>query len=357
MYRSFLFIPVITMLGFIYSFKKSTLFNGMDVKATAFNGRAPSIISDDINVYMVFALGDSILFCSSYDKGKSFSAPAVVTVLPELGLGGGRGPQIVSSKAQLIVAAADSKGNIYTFVKKKTVAGWKKGGRINDVADVAKEQFVSLASNNQGEVYAVWLDLRGDKKNKIMGASSRDAGSTWSKNKIIYRSPEGTVCECCKPSVKMKNQLVVVMFRNLLQGNRDLHIIQSLDGGINFGKAQKLGEGSWKLNGCPMDGGGLVINNDNSIETVWRREGNIYRCEAGKKEEIITAGKQCVVAGNKGSSFIAFVKEGKVCYRPANGAKVELGTGAYPQLTSINKYSAFCAWEYDAKVYYAVLNN
>ena len=86
---------------------------------------------------------------------------------------------------------------------------------------------------------------------------------------MIYSSPDTTVCECCKPSVAMKGNKVYVMFRNWLNGNRDLHIIQSNDGGINFGKAQKLGEGSWKLKGCPMDGGGVIINTDNSILTVF----------------------------------------------------------------------------------------
>jgi hypothetical protein len=137
---------------------------------------------------------------------------------------------------------------------------------------VAKEAFVSLASNENGEVYAVWLDLRNNNKNKIAGAKSSDGGATWSRNKIIYTSPDGTVCECCKPSVEMGNRVIAVMFRNWLNGNRDLFITKSVDGGQSFDKVMQLGEGNWKLNACPMDGGALIINNDNTITTVWRRE-------------------------------------------------------------------------------------
>lgn len=49
------------------------------------------------------------------------------------------------------------------------------------------------------------------------------------------------------------------------------------DGGASFGKAQKLGEGSWKLNGCPMDGGGLAIDENGDVQTVWRRKNTILQ--------------------------------------------------------------------------------
>jgi hypothetical protein len=356
MYKTSLIISGIAIITLVQSFINLPVKIHVEGKSIAINGKAPSIIADGSTIYMTYASGDSILFCFSVDKGKSFSAPATVAVLPNLSVGGGRGPQVVYTGDQLIIAAVDAKGDIYSFVKKKSEMTWQTGVRINDVPEIAKEGFVSLASNIDGLVYAVWLDLRGDNKNKIVGSSSRDAGKSWSKNRIIYKSPDSTVCECCKPSVAMKNNLVVVMFRNWLKGNRDLYIIQSNDGGIHFGKAEKLGEGSWKLNACPMDGGGVVINGDNTINTVWRRQENIYRCEAGKKEEMIGVGKQCVIAGYNGNSFIAFVNEGKVYYFNPDGAKLELGSGRYPQLIATGESSACCTWEQEGKVYYATLS-
>jgi len=355
MFKTAFILPGIVIMTLVQSFIHFPVQTSVVEKSLGFVGKAPSIIADDYSIYMTYALGDSILYCFSADKGNVFSAPETVSVLPNLSLGGGRGPQIVSARGQLIIAAADTKGNIYTFIKKKNAINWEKGGRINDVAGVAKEAFVSLASNNTGEVYAVWLDLRADKKNKIVGASSRDAGRTWSKNKIIYRSPGGTVCECCKPSVAMKNQLVVVMFRNWLMGNRDMYIIQSGDGGVNFGNALKLGDDSWKLNACPMDGGGLVLNNDNSINTVWRRQDNIYASDAVNEEEMLCVGKQCAIAGNKDNRFIAFVNNGKIYCRKPGGITDEIGSGSYPQLAALGTATAVCAWEYLGKVYYALL--
>lgn len=348
MYRYFAFIFL--MISVMRSFGQHVYDNSKH------NTVAPSLAADKNDVYLVYASGDTILYCSSDNKGKDFSDPKIAAVLPQLSIGGNRGPQVEVIKDKLIIAAADKTGNIYTFIKNKKESQWKKGGRINDVPDVAKEAFVSLASNDNGELYAVWLDLRNNNKNKIAGAKSIDGGKTWLKNAIIYSSPDGTVCECCKPSVEMKNKTVAVMFRNWLNGNRDLFIIKSVDGGMNFGTAQQLGEVNWKLNACPMDGGGLILKNDTKIITVWRREGDIYTCEVGEKENKIATGKQCTIAGNKNNNFISYINNGKVyCIKPG-GAVIELGTGAYPQLVMANEETAVCAWQDNKEVKYAIVN-
>ena len=87
--------------------------------------------------------------------------------------------------------------------------------------------------------FVVWLDLRGNKRNKIYGANSNDGGRSWSQNILIYTSPDTTVCECCKPSVAMQGNNVYVMFRNWLNGNRDLYVIQSSNGGTSFAQARR----------------------------------------------------------------------------------------------------------------------
>lgn len=86
--------------------------------------------------------------------------------------------------------------------------------KVNDVDTVAKENFLALTADGEN-TFAVWLDLR-DKHNKIFDAKSNDGGIIWSKNILVYASPDATVCECCKPSVVMKGSDVYVMFRNWL---------------------------------------------------------------------------------------------------------------------------------------------
>lgn len=357
MYNMAVGIFSITFLIFAPGFKK--IQESPDIKNinNALKGRSPSLAVEGSDVYMAFASGDSIFYSVSFDKGKNFSAPEFVTSLQDLMVGGGRGPQIISSKGQLLIAAPCASGNIYAYMKMKTGSSWIKGSRINDMAAKAKEGFISLSSNSDGHLFAVWLDLRLNARNNIYGARSPDGGKTWLKSQLIYESPDGSVCDCCKPSVLMKGQEVVVMFRNNLEGNRDLYMIQSRDGGATFDRAQKLGEGSWKLNGCPMDGGGLVINDDNSIRTVWRREGNIYENEPGKKEELINKGSQCTITGINGNHYIAFINAGKVYLREPDGKTVEIGPGgSYPKLITIDKSTILCAWENGNRIYRTLLS-
>ncbi|MEO8764606.1 MAG: sialidase family protein [Ginsengibacter sp.] len=322
------------------------------------NGEAPSLAQDNKKVYLAFASGDSIFFSYSGKKEEKFSAPIFVGLLKGLVNVGGRGPKILSNKDQLLIAAPDTSGNFSSWLQTKPGKSWERGARINDVKNIAKEGFLSLASNNNGHFFAVWLDLRNGKKNNIYGARSVDAGKSWRKNQLIYRSPGGSVCECCKPSVVMKDQLVAIMFRNNLKGNRDLYLIQSKDGGKTFGTAQKLGEESWALNGCPMDGGGLMIENNDAIQTVWQRKGNVYSCEQGKKELFVAKGRQGVIAGMNGIYYIAFVNKGKLYLRGARNEIVELGgvTG-YPEMLAIDASTILCTWENEHSIQHVFLHN
>ena len=321
-------------------------------------GEAPSLAVEGNNIYMSFASGDSILCSYSSDKGQTFSSPVPVAVLNGLVNVGGRGPQIVSCKEQLLIAAPDRSGNFYTWLRKNTEISWRVGGRINDLADIAKEGFLSLGATANGHIFAAWLDLRNGKKNNIYGTRSMDGGKTWLKNQLIYKSPDGSVCDCCKPAVAIKDEQVAVMFRNSLKGNRDLYLIQSKDGGATFGNARKLGEGSWRLNGCPMDGGGLIIENNNAILTVWQREGNVYTCEAGKKEILMNKGRQCTIAGMNGSYCITFISEGRVYYRKPDGKIIELSQGGhYPKLLAVDNSTTLCVWENENQILKAILYN
>jgi hypothetical protein len=171
---------------------------------------------------------------------------------------------------------------------------------------------------------------------------------------MIYTSPDSTVCECCKPSVVMKGNNVYVMFRNWLDGNRDLYLIQSADGGNTFDQAQKLGNGSWALNGCPMDGGGLSIANNN-IQTVWRRQNKIYSCEPGKQEQELGKGKSCTMESINGKNVYAWTENGEVVILKPQGVKINLGKGQLPLLKSINGEHILCIWENEKQIHKAIL--
>jgi hypothetical protein len=263
-----------------------------------------------------------------------------------------RGPQRAYTSNGLVVTACTNSGNIFSFTNYQT-GTWSQAVRVNDVDNIAKENLMALSADGSN-AFAIWLDLR-DGHNRIYGAKSNDGGKSWSKNILVYASPDTTVCECCKPSVAVKGNNVYVMFRNWINGNRDLYIIQSADGGNTFAQAQKLGNGSWALNGCPMDGGGLVINSNGNAETVWNRKGTIYACEPGQAEKKLGEGKNCTMESVNGKNVYAWVENGNIVVMKPQGMKKNLGKGQLPQLKAVNNEHILCVWENEKQICKAVL--
>ena len=218
---------------------------------------------------------------------------------------------------------------------------------------VARENLMALAADGETG-FAVWLDLR-NKHNQIFGAKTTDGGKTWSKNILVYASPDTTVCECCKPSVAVHNGHVYVMFRNWLHGNRDLYLVQSADAGATFGDAQKLGNGSWALKGCPMDGGGLTTTESGVPATVWNRKGEIFSCQPGKEEKLLGQGKKCTIATIENKTIYAWVQDGAVVLLKPSGDKVMLGKGMLPVIRAVDKDHAICMWENEKKIYSSII--
>lgn len=317
------------------------------------SGQMPNIAKDKAgHLHLAYGMGDSIMYTYSSDKSNSFSSPSVIAILPDLFSFVSRGPQISATDKGVIVTACTSEGNIYSYYKDNE--GWKQGARINDVDTVAKEGLMALSADGEN-AFAVWLDLRETKRNKIYGANSSDGGKTWSKNVMIYTSPDTSVCECCKPSVAMHGDNVYVMFRNWLNGNRDLYVIHSSDGGTSFGQAQKLGTGSWKLNGCPMDGGGLTIHKNGEVQTVWKREAGIYTAMPGLPEKKIGEGRGCTLETVNNKNVYAWTENGNVVFMKAEGQKEVIGKGSQPVLKALNDDRVLCVWEKDKQLHASVL--
>jgi len=314
-------------------------------------GQMPAIATDaNGNIHLVFGIGDSIMYTYSNDKGRSFSPPVVIDTLAGLVDYATRGPQIAVTKSAVTVIAVNRSGNIFSFVKDES-GKWVKTAKVNDADTVNKEGFLGLAGNDENNLFAIWPDLRDDSHQKIYGARSPDGGKSWSPNILVYRSPDSSICECCKPSVTMHNNNVYVMFRNWLNGNRDLYLAQSSDNGNSFDNAQKLGTGYWHLNGCPMDGGGLAVSDNGVAQTVWRRHNKIYTATPGSIEKEIGEGKGCSIETVNGKNIYAWTDStgNLVCQLP-NETKKIIGKGNLPLLKSLNDNEVICVWVEDKNI-------
>src|SRR5690606_22585764 len=98
----------------------------------------------------------------------------------------------------------------------------------------------------------------------------------WSEDQPIYRSPDRSICECCHPTALFDSAgNLAVMWRNSIEGSRDMWLAARPAGATQFSAARKIGEGTWKLDGCPMDGGHIVALGDGNFGAVWQREGDV----------------------------------------------------------------------------------
>ena len=309
-------------------------------------GMQPSLATGpDGALHLVFGTGNAIYYAYSADDGANFSVPELVDSLTGLHLGASRAPRIAASRRSVVITAIDRKGDLYAY-SRGPAGRWAERQRVNDVPEIAKEGFNALTGDGEGNFFVTWLDLRQDKKNKLYGATSSDDGKSWSANRLVYRSPDSTVCECCQPSALMRGKEVFVMFRNWIDGSRDMYLLASNDKGKTFRSPVKLGQGTWKLNACPMDGGDISASAGKGITTVWRRQNQLYLARPGSEEQPIAQGRNASIAVSGPTTYVAWQHEGNIWFDQVGRGKPEpLGAGRFPRLVALSGNRTFCVWE------------
>jgi hypothetical protein len=313
-------------------------------------GHLPVVAVDKSGtIHLVYGQDSTIYYISSLKNTSSLSKPNEVAVLPNLVAHAKRGPQLAVTDQYVVITAVDKVGDVFAYSLDRRTNRWSPATRINDVPAIAKEGFQAVAGTHNGTFHSAWLDLRDDKKNKIVGATSTDGGRTWSTNKVIYRSPSGTVCECCKVSIVAKSEDVYVQFRNWLDGSRDIYLAHSKDGGRTYAQPEKLGRDTWKLNACPMDGGAVALERLGKPLTVWRRENKLFTCQPGEPEQEIATGRNVTLATASKNRAIAWDEAGTVWLKINDKSPASLGKGQMPSI-ALTSQAAICVWESDGQI-------
>src|ERR1700686_5133029 len=157
----------------------------------------PQLASGNGLVAMVFGSADSIWFSGSGDNGRTWAKPTKIADLPKLLLGRHRGPRVViAGNAIIVSAAASDPGNRLAWRSTDGGRSWSKPITVNDQPQAAREGLHAMAADAEGHLAAAWLDDRTPNGKRLYGAFSNDAGATWSKNALLYQSPDGTISQC-----------------------------------------------------------------------------------------------------------------------------------------------------------------
>ncbi len=276
------------------------------------------------NIHVAFGCGNDLYVATSSDAGKTFASPVKVGTPGVLSLGMRRGPRITVTEKMLVVTAIGGPlgkgkdGDLLAWRSTDNGKSWNGPVRVNDEESSAREGLHAMAAGPKGELACAWLDLR-TKGSKVFGSTSSDGGQTWSKNFLVYDSPSGAVCPCCHPSITFDpTGNMFVMWRNALEGSRDMYFTQSSDGGKTFSMATKLGQGTWKLDVCPMDGGQIAFSPGGEMFTVWRREQRVFltghadsegTTSTDSRDQSLGQGEQPWLAANAKGAYLAWISK------------------------------------------------
>lgn len=329
------------------TFVFAALAAGLLSGAETAQDRQPQLAARGDTVAMVFGRGNEILFERSDDGGATFSTPEVVGTLPVTALGRHRGPRVAFAGSAILVLAIGGgerdQSDLHCWRSTDGGKSWSKALVVNDVPSSAREGLHALAADAGGHAAAVWLDLRAP-GTQLYGAFSNDAGATWSKNHVVYESAGGTICQCCHPSLlALGGGEFAVMFRNVSSGDRDMYLARIQDGRV-VSPAAKLGKGTWELNACPMDGGGLALAGG-QILTAWRRDHDLYLATPGEAEKKIGTGKDIALTVSGGNPIAVWNQDGRIEARISSRTEQLSASGAFPVVAALPDGRALAAWE------------
>lgn len=230
--------------------------------------------SDDGSFFAAFIRDGNIYFSQSSDRGKTWSAPVMAIDAKGKATGGmQRGPRIaVDGKKTLYITAPVSFDEAELAAKKYPVRElymvvstdggktFSKPVAINDAPKKAPESLHWLAAAPNGDVFAVWLDLRNREKGQDLAwVKISDQGRKVGKNNLL----PGPLCECCAPGLTVDAKgNPVVLYREGGKANRNIFLGQSTNGGASFSKINRINAGDTKIDSCPMDAPQVAVSRD-----------------------------------------------------------------------------------------------
>jgi BNR repeat protein len=325
---------------------------------TGWPGQQPQLAGDGRRVFLTFVRDGAIVVLRSADRGRTFGEASPIRPAGKIAVGNHRGPRIAVTDQAVVVTAivgeqgGGKDGDIVAYRSTDEGRSWSPATVLNSVPGSAREGLHAAAANAGGLVAAVWLDLR-HTGTRIFAAVSRDGADTWTHDAEVYASPSGSVCECCHPSaVVSADGRVGVMFRNQVEGHRDMFLAWSQDG-RSFRPASKLGEGTWLLRACPMDGGGVAMAGADAI-TTWRREDAIFLAAPSAPERRIGDGRDPAIAVYGRTVEAAWTTDGAVTFARGD-ERTTIGPGRFPALLALGDRTLL-AWEHDGSVHVRVVN-
>ena len=229
--------------------------------------------------------GGRISVASSRDSGKSFSTPVAATPEPlNLDWGPDARPKI----------AVDARGGIaltFSIFRDKAFNGQVLATRSDDggrsfaaarpiTASNESQRFDAIGFDNNGKLFAVWLDKRNRVPAREAGkkyegaalffASSADGGASYSDARMAIDN----TCECCRIALAFDpSNRPVVVFRNIFEGGIRDHAVIAFGEDGTPGATRRVAVDDWQIAACPHHGPSLAVSPNGTYHVAWFTNG------------------------------------------------------------------------------------
>jgi len=159
---------------------------------------------------------------------------------------------------------------------------------VNNDNLLAGHSFNEMLVADNGDVSIVWLDGRLAHKLRKQGIKSKGSALYLAKanfknandnNLVVFTNQQlaNDTCVCCRIAMDFNQQgELAILWRHIYGDNIREFALLTLD--QNSNKPQQPYQVSydhWKINGCPHQGGGISIDDNNRYHMVWFNQGDV----------------------------------------------------------------------------------
>ena len=231
------------------------------------------------------------------------------------------------------------------------------------------------------DVQAFWIDTRDMTEKDTAGAAwrsvSRDGGRTFTPDHAVYATE---VCPCCQLAAAKSGDDVLLASRMTYPGGfRDSAVGSLSAANDRFGARTRVGEGQWKIEGCPLKRTAIAAADRNVYTAAYtggRDPAGVYfsrSVDGGQTFQpailihpgaavsdaptVASAPNGTVIVAWHGKTsggrrvYVRGSTDGGVSFSPVTDLPSPDGIAAYPELDMAPDGSAWLAWQQDQVAY------
>lgn len=263
--------------------------NTCETKAVICAKTVTSAFAPNGDLWRVWAINQAMYYQISKDNGKSFMPAAKVDIPTEkISARNENRPKIAFDNYNgVYLSWAMPRERKYTADVRFSYSSdygksFTKPITINNDNLLAGHSFNEMLVTEEGDISIVWLD--GRLAHKLRSQGKKTNGSALFLAQANFRNNETTftnqqlannTCVCCRIAMTYNQQgELAILWRHIYGDNIREFALLTLSDKSEQNRPIQISHDHWKINGCPHQGGGISVDDDNRYHMVWFNMGD-----------------------------------------------------------------------------------